>query len=400
MKSIARQARFLGHVLDRCECPERRLTALVALCYVTLATQGPVKQLRRTARRLAVELDRQILPDGGHIGRNPAVLLDLLVDLLPLRQLFASQGMDPPQELLNAVDRIGPMLRLFRHGDGTLALFNGVARTPTDVLATVLAYQDVRAQPMENASHSGFQRVQADRSLLIMDVGAAPPQDYSGHAHAGCLSFEFSEGMQKILVNCGAPPPGFDQYREAARTTAAHSTLVVGETSSCSFAPSARMQWPRGAPIIAGPRDVPCTRETQERGTLLAASHDGYSALGLRHDRSIFLSMDGRRLEGVDSLVVISEERAVKATETAYSVRFHLQPGIEAFILESAEGVMLRTPNGTRWFFESHDVPARLEDDLVFAVPDGARRTSRIVLAADREATPVLRWSLYRAEAD
>ncbi len=400
MKSIARQARFLGHVLDRCDCPERRLTAVVALCYVALATQGPLKQVRRTAQRLASELERQILPDGGHVGRNPAVLLDLLADLLPLRQVFASQGIDPPQELLNAVDRIGPMLRLFRHGDGTLALFNGVARTPTDVLATVLAYQDVRAQPMENASRSGFQRVQADRALLIMDVGPPPPRDYSGQAHAGCLSFEFSDGMQKILVNCGAPPPGFDRYREAARGTPAHTTLVVGETSSCSFAPSARLAWPRGAPVISGPREVACTRETDERGTALSASHDGYSALGLRHDRSLFISADGRRLEGVDALVVTSEPRAAKAAETGYSVRFHLQPGIEAFRLESGEGVMLRTPDGTRWFFESQDVPAQIEDDLVFAVPDGARRTCRIVLAADRATLPALRWRLFRAEAD
>jgi len=28
----------------------------------------------------------------------------------------------PPAQLLNAIDRMLPMLRLFRHGDGTLAL--------------------------------------------------------------------------------------------------------------------------------------------------------------------------------------------------------------------------------------------------------------------------------------
>ena len=97
---------------------------------------------------------RQILPDGGHVARNPQTLVDLLTDLLPLRQAYATQGVEPPRALLNAIDRMMPMLRLFRHADGSLALFNGMSVTPPDTLATLLAYNDARAQPIENAPHS------------------------------------------------------------------------------------------------------------------------------------------------------------------------------------------------------------------------------------------------------
>ena len=41
---------------------------------------------------LADEIDEQILPDGGHASRNPRVLIDLLTDLLPLRQIYAARG--------------------------------------------------------------------------------------------------------------------------------------------------------------------------------------------------------------------------------------------------------------------------------------------------------------------
>lgn len=397
MRSIGRQARFLGQIMDDCECPERRLRAAVALCYVALATQGTAPQVRRTAKRLALELERQLLPDGGHLSRNPSILLDLLADLLPLRQVFATQGIEPPQELLNAVDRIGPMLRLFRHGDGTLALFNGMARTQADVLATVLAYQDVRSLPMENAGPSGYQRAQAGQALLIMDAGAPPPEAFSGLAHAGCLSFEFSDGTQKVIVNCGAPPPGFEQYKETARASAAHSTLVVGGVSSCSFAPSERVRWPRGAPIIAGPREVACLRETTADGTLIAASHDGYSGRGLRHDRTLLLSPDGMRLEGTDMISVVAEAKTTKHDDD-YAVIFHLQPGIDTAPLEDGDGLILTAPGGRRWLFESRDVPAVVEDGAVFAVPDGARRTNRIVLSARFRTLPALRWSLSRIE--
>ena len=44
---------------------------------------------------LAAELERQILPDGGHSSRNPSILVELLLDLLPLRQCFAARGQPP-----------------------------------------------------------------------------------------------------------------------------------------------------------------------------------------------------------------------------------------------------------------------------------------------------------------
>ena len=73
---------------------------------------------------------RQILPDGGHISRNPGALIELLVDLLPLRTAFTARNIAPPPALLNAIDRMMPMLRFFRHGDGNFALFNGMGPTP------------------------------------------------------------------------------------------------------------------------------------------------------------------------------------------------------------------------------------------------------------------------------
>ena len=54
-----------------------------------------------------------------------------------------------------------PMLRFFRHGDGSFALFNGMGPTPPDLLATILAYDDARGAPVANAPHSGYQRVEA-----------------------------------------------------------------------------------------------------------------------------------------------------------------------------------------------------------------------------------------------
>src|SRR5690606_14259749 len=105
---------------------------------------------------------------GGHVSRNPRVLIDLLADLLPLRQTYAARSVEPPAPLLRAIDRMMPMLRLFRHGDGSIALFNGMGGTAPDLIATLLVYDDARAQGMEHAPHSGYERLQAGGTVVIV----------------------------------------------------------------------------------------------------------------------------------------------------------------------------------------------------------------------------------------
>ena len=235
LRSLSRQVRYLRRSLKQSRDGLPRLQAVIALNYATLCLQGQSGSLRANARRLIEELRRQILPDGGHISRNPGALIELLVDLLPLRQLFTARHLQPPQALNNAIDRMMPMLRFFRHGDGNFAQFNGMGPTPVDLLATVLAYDDARGAPVANAPHSGYQRIDAGSTALLMDTGKPPPLGLSQEAHAGCLSFELSWTLHRLVINCGIPEVNKENWRQVARATAAHSTVTFNDASSCQF---------------------------------------------------------------------------------------------------------------------------------------------------------------------
>src|SRR3979411_762950 len=141
----------------------------------------------------------------------------------------------PLLPVLTAIDRIMPMLRFFRHGDGNFALFNGMGPTPTDLLTTILAYDDARGTPVANAPHSGYQRVDANGTVVLMDTGMPPPLELSTEANAGCLSFELSTRQNRIVVNCGLPATSRDSWRQVARATPAHSTVTFNDASSCRF---------------------------------------------------------------------------------------------------------------------------------------------------------------------
>src|SRR6201987_995617 len=248
IRSLSRQVRYLRHTLSEWREGVPHLQAVVALYYATLCVQGQSGHLRGNVRRLIDELRKQVLPDGGHVSRNPGALIELLADLLPLRQLFSARQLQPPQALNNAIDRIMPMLRFFRHGDGNFAQFNGMGPTPVDLLATVLAYDDARGSPLSNAPHSGYQRIDAGQTALLMDTGLPPPVILSQEAHAGCLSFELSWRLQRLVINCGLPAVNKENWRQVARQTAAHSTVTLNETSSCAFLESGPLR-----KLLSGP---------------------------------------------------------------------------------------------------------------------------------------------------
>ena len=98
IRSLSRQVRYLRRSLNETRDGLPRLQALIALTCGHALHAGPVRHVcARNARRLVEELRRQILPDGGHISRNPGALIELLVDLLPLRQLFSARQLQPPR---------------------------------------------------------------------------------------------------------------------------------------------------------------------------------------------------------------------------------------------------------------------------------------------------------------
>jgi uncharacterized heparinase superfamily protein len=398
LRGLTREIRFLRYTMLDIPDGVPRLQVLIALCYASLCLANQARHIRTATRKLSDELQRQILPDGGHISRNPGALIELLIDLLPLRQTFAARNIAPPPALLNAIDRMMPMLRFFRHGDGTFALFNGMSGTPSDLLATLLAYDDTHGTPMVNMPHTGYQRLDAGAMTVIMDTGPPPPPNVSHDAHAGCLSFELSSGPSRIVINCGMPATGRDNWRVFARGTPAHSTLTWHGISSCQFVElSAMKRLLQGSPIVSGPANVESFREAVTNGMMLTASHDGYlSKFGVIHQRVLMVAHDGTRLDGEDTLTPAPGGR-IKGSDTDYALRFHLHPSVKASRLSDARGVMLVLPNRDVWTFEALDDKVELEDSVFLAGNDGPRRTAQIVIKQDSRAASSIRWSFARS---
>ncbi len=399
MRSIAGHVRYLKRYASTFPDGMPRLLSYLALSYASVCNYGQQKSLQFARDRLARELAQQILPDGGHVSRNPTAIVDILALILPFRQACITLGLEPPAEVTSAIERMLPALRFFRLGDGNLARFNGAGLAPTDLIVTLLRYDETKGEPLSYASHSGYQRLSSNGTTVLMDVGEAERGQLSSHAHAGCLSFEFSSGMDCIVVNCGVPNVQMPEQSAVWRATAAHSTAVLNETSSCRFENHRPGMIHPSGQLIGSNLRVETSREDTAGGQTLIASHLGYAReFGARHQRTLHLDETGNRLRGNDWLSAPDKSDLRHLTKDDVVVHFHLHPSSRVTRDPANENsCIIETRGEQRWQFSCDEVMPSIEESIFFASVSGSHvRTWQIALKFGVREQSEVNWTFQR----
>ncbi|MFC7553801.1 hypothetical protein ACFQU7_18615 [Pseudoroseomonas wenyumeiae] len=235
MVRLAQDARVLVAGLPD-ECGHRGALAALKGGLAAAVALAEEAWISRCLRLLPAEIDRQILPDGAHVERSPAQLLLAVQDLIEIRNLIHGAGLEAPPHLGLALDRAAPALRLFRHGDGGLALFNGTRDEGAALVDLVLTQGQARGRAPLILGEAGFQRLQAGRTLVIVDCGAPP---------------EAQRGPPAAPPACRAMPTGC--------TAPAHSPSNSrwAGTASSSIAARRRRPRPPGGTHCAPPPRIP-----------------------------------------------------------------------------------------------------------------------------------------------
>ena len=228
-----------------------------------------------------------------------------------------------------------------------------------------------------------------------MIVDAAPPP-VSRLAEGGCastLALEMSDGAERLIVNCGGARAAIAQIpatlSEGLRTTAAHSTLVVGDSNSTAIHADGTLG--------KGVAEVELARQESNGASRLEASHDGYARrFGFLHRRQLLLASDGRELRGDDMLLPAGRKR--KVGTIPFAIRFHLGAGVEAAPTADGMAALLRLPSGRLWQFRCRGGSLTIEESL-WIDPDGRPvSTQQLVVSGEAAAGGEnISWALKRA---
>ncbi len=401
MRALSNELHYLTLSHNEPGIMAARLRALTALLLAGLCIAEHQSYINAYLQNFCAEIERQILPDGGHVSRNPNALVELLLEFLPLKQCFLARGQETPEALNSAIGRMMGMIRFLRLGDGSLARFNGMGATRSDLTAAVLAYSDDEEMPRLYAPDSGYCRMERGNSVIIADIAPPPAGAASCQTHAGALAFEMTSGIEPIIVNCGAPRDDTSEWGLASRSTAAHSTLTIGEISSARLV-KRRFHYPkRDVHWLSGPKSVRGEVKPDQNDQLLRAIHDGYKDnFGLLHQRRLRLTGDGRAVEGVDQLLCPPHGRALTKEGDRFAIHFHLHPRVSPRLDADENSVSLTLPDAQLWKFRAAGARVEIEESVFLADPIIQKRSLQIVLRGSCASEVQVVWSLRKIDTN
>lgn len=359
------------------------LKNIKALVFAGVALPECEKHFVPALAMLLREVQKQVLPDGCHVERSPSYHRQVLQDLIDVAAVLKTRG-GAPVALTEAIERMAGALQMLRHPDGGLALFNdGETESPAFVDSVVR--HGLGGDVPQVLPDAGFVRLQRGAAVVLADVGRIMPDDNPGHAHAETMSFEFSYGGERLLVNGGTF--GYQHAkRNVYRGTMMHNTLSLDGADMAEVWGSFRVgRRPRRVAFEG--KDI----ETPGADAVLEGLHDGWRAQGVIHHRKWVLSADGSRLRGMDVL------ECKKDTKARVLVAFMVHPAVQVQLIDD-KMAELKSRAGEVWRLEIKE--GRLDcRDVMYAPHFGeAQAAKQLVLVAPLrgKGTLSLDWRLVR----
>jgi uncharacterized heparinase superfamily protein len=393
LNALARGARHLDRVADRAAVGLPRLAAWAGVVAAGLLISGGNPRRSFGEAGLAKALASAFSSDGGIICRTPLNQLASIELLSMLREVYAARKIACPVGITAALNRAVPALLGVTLGDGGLSSWQGSAPIVPARVAAAVAASQVRTRPLRQARDWGYQRASAGQTVLVIDAAPPPIARVAGGGCASTLGFELSDGAHRVIVNCGGGNAGGAQISsalaEGLRTTAAHSTLVIADSNSTAILSNGTLG--------KGVTEVTLDRQESEVGSRIEASHDGYvKRFGLMHQRNFSLSSDGRELRGEDILLPGPGSR--KPLTSAFNVRFHLAPGVEATPTADGMGALLRLDEGPLWQFRGRGGKVSIDDSIWIDGDAKPHATQQLVISGQTPAGGTsISWALKRA---
>jgi uncharacterized heparinase superfamily protein len=331
--------------------------------------------------------------DGGLLSRSPLEQLALVELLSQLRAVYISGRRDMPEELAEALSgSVGALLSVTL-GDESLSNWQGGNADSMRRIAAAVEGSGMAARPLRHTRGWGYQRLAAKKSIAVFDAAPPPASRAFSGGCASTLAFEFSDGADRLVVNCGgvgrqssALPP---ELIQGLRTTAAHSSLTLGDRNSTAIHDDGTLG--------KGVSQVELSRDETGGTVIVEASHDGYvRRFALVHQRQLTLSSDGHELRGEDSL--IPQGRRKSQAPTAFAVRMHLAPAVQVTSTADGQGALLRIKGGPTWQFRCRGGRLAIEDSLWIDGEARPHATVQLVIAGETPPDGMsISWSFKRA---
>ncbi|MEM6662835.1 MAG: heparinase II/III family protein [Pseudomonadota bacterium] len=354
-QALGLQTRYLSLSWRQTANGLARIEALTGLVYAMLSLEGTGRSSQRVIRALGDATQAAIGPDGAIPSRNPEELARIFALLTWSARGIEDAGLSPSKLQLDGLKRVAPVLAALRHGNGTLARFNGGGTGRGLNLDAMLKEARMRGPaPLVGGPAMGYLRLQTSHATAIVDAGSAPSFAVADTIHASGLGLEFTHTDQPIIVNCGSGLAFGDKPARAARRRPSASSVELCNRCPALLVPGSG-QRPDGNLHLTG--SVTGQLDPDPSGPwALCKSTEYLKTTGLVIERRVHMTPIGNRLVGEDTVLATTAEGRSQAAalleeagQVPITARFHIHPDVQVVRPASGTAIVMNLPDGTRW---------------------------------------------------
>ena len=206
--SLQTQMLLLEDAIKKTKDPSVLSIGLKGLILGYIATNS-LKKLNFTLDLFITSCKAQLSADGSHISADPTIHFNLLRDILDIRSALRNAALDGYEILTHIIQKMAPILRFSRLGDGKLPSYENPTYRPLANLQNlpsslyidmILSIADVKGKQLIKADDMGFERLNSKTSQLFLNV--SPKKDDFEQFYGpgtGILNFEWNHAAHRII---------------------------------------------------------------------------------------------------------------------------------------------------------------------------------------------------------
>ena len=246
----------------------------------------------------------------------------------------------------------------------------------------------------QSIKNSNLFKIKKKKFELFIDCGNPPSNNFAKYYQAGCLAFELISNKQKVICNSGYGKYLSPKLTSLSRTTAAHSTLYINDTSSCIFQKNKFINKIYGNSLVQKHKVIKKSYTENKDFYSIIASHNGYEKkFGYIHTRSIKISKKEDKIFGEDEI----KKTKNYSNSLNYFVRFHIYPDSKIVKTMAGNSILISLPNGEGWSLLSETNNFEIEKNIFLGNKSKIINNESISMSGEiTEEIILIKWIIER----
>ena len=190
-----------------------------------------------------------------------------------------------------------------------------------------------------------------------------------------------------MITNCGYYKKNSNKINQLSKSSAAQSTLIIDDKSSCTFTKVDDF-WL----VKKGSRIIKKNSAFEKNYWKINASHDGYlKKYNSIHERTIEFYPEQMTFIGIDKIIKKNTNHNYK-----FDIRFHIEPGVKLMKTQDNKTILIEL-NDEGWKFTCDNYDINIDNGLYFGNKNLYTENQNIFITGiSNNQTENIKWEIKK----